>query len=41
VRGYTQEAGEQFNVREEFADEGKQHRIVILTGFDVLPASAL
>jgi len=32
VGGYTLEAGKQFNVREEFADEGKQHRSLILTG---------
>jgi hypothetical protein len=32
VGGYTREAGKQFDVREEFTDEGKKHRNMILAG---------
>ncbi len=32
--GYTQEAGKNFYVREEFANEGKKHRSLILAGVE-------
>jgi hypothetical protein len=32
VGGYTREGGKHFYVREEFADEGKQHASLILAG---------
>ena len=32
VGGNTRESGKHFYVREEFADEGKQHENLILTG---------
>src|SRR5438477_13194726 len=32
VGGYTREGGKHFYVREEFANEGKQHANLILTG---------
>jgi hypothetical protein len=41
VGGNTQEAGTRFYVREEFANEGKQHRFLILTGTNVESVMAI